>query len=380
MPTLTRSRSLAAVGAVAAGGLAAAVAAPSAQAIVYGPSNQTRPAVASSMSAHHGFRVLRLVSDQAGKAQLRDKNLVNAWGLASSPSSPLWVSNNGSNTSTLYQGATAPGDPLKKVPLVVKIPGGGAPTGALFNPTTKFRLHSGGRTGPALFIFAGEGGTLTAWNQSGNQNRAVVVARQKNSVYKGLTMVTAGGRHFLLVANFHQGKISIFNQRFHRVSSAGAFPSRGIPKGFAPFDVATLGGKVYVSYAKQDSKGEDDVPGAGHGFVNVFSQGGQFLRSLVRRGPLDSPWGLTIAPQGFGNLAGRLLVGNFGNGRIHAVNRHTGNVVATLRNRHGHPIAIDGLWALRPGNGTAGGRSDVFFSAGPDGEAHGLLGILRSHH
>ena len=384
MPTLarsrSRSRSLAAAGAVAAGGLAASVAAPPAQAIVYGPHNQNHPVVAGSPSSHHGLRVLRLVSDQPGKARLTDKNLVNAWGLAASPSSPLWVSNNGSNTSTLYQGATAPGDPLKKVPLVVKIPGGGAPTGALFNPTMRFRLHSGGKTGPALFLFAGEGGDLTAWNQSGNPNRAVVVAHQKNSVYKGLTMVTVGGKRFLLVANFHQRRISIFNQRFHRVSAPGAFPSRGIPKGFAPFDVATLGGKVYVSYAKQDSKGEDDVPGAGHGFINVFSQDGQFLKSLVRRGVLDSPWGLTIAPQGFGHLAGKLLVGNFGNGRIHAVNRSTGNVVATLKNRSGHPIAIDGLWALRPGNGTAGGRSDVLFSAGPNGEAHGLLGILRSHH
>jgi len=319
---------------------------------------------------------VRLVADRAGQAATKDKNLVNAWGLASSPSSPLWVANNGTSTSTLYQGAQ-PGKPIQKVPLVVSIPGGGAPTGTLFNPTQGFKLSSGGKTGSALFIFAGEDGDITAWNQSGDPTKAVLVAHENNSVFKGITMVKSGGRNRLLVTNFHQGRIDQFNQRFGRLATPGAFPSRNIPKGYAPFDVANLGGKVYVTYAKQDAAGEDDVAGPGHGFVNVFDQRGDFMRTLIRRGALDSPWGLTIAPQGFGPYAGQLLVGNFGNGRIHVVNRSTGGVVATLRNRAGKPIVIDGLWGLRPGNGTAGATSDVWFSAGPDDESHGLLGILR---
>jgi uncharacterized protein (TIGR03118 family) len=150
-----------------------------------------------------------------------------------------------------------------------------------------------------------------------------------------------------------------------------------VPDGYAPFDVARLGHRVFVTYAKQDPARMDDVPGRGHGFVDVFSQGGRFLDSLVRRGVLDSPWGLAIAPRGFGPFSGRLLVGNFGNGRIHVVSRRTGQVLGALRDRSGHPVQIDGLWGLLPGNGTAGGRSDVWFSAGPDGESHGLLGILR---
>jgi uncharacterized protein (TIGR03118 family) len=191
-------------------------------------------------------------------------------------------------------------------------------------------------------------------------------------------MDTMGGRRFLLAANFHQNRIDIFNGHFRHVAMPGAFRSRTIPAGYAPFNVARLRGRVYVTYAKQDSARKDDVAGHGHGFVNVFSSRGRFLHPLVRRGVLNSPWGLAIAPRGFGRFAGKLLIGNFGNGRIHVVNPRSGRLVATLRNGAGKPLAIDGLWGLLPGNGTAGRRSDVWFSAGPDDESHGLLGILRA--
>jgi uncharacterized protein (TIGR03118 family) len=264
------------------------------------------------------------------------------------------------------------------VPLNVAIPGSGAPTGVVFNPTMRFRLHhAGGKTGPALFIFAGEDGDLFGWNATGDATKAVQVGHQNHAVYKALTMVRMGGRPFLLAANFHRDRIDVFNGRFHHVAMPHAFRSRHIPKGYAPFDVAHLGHRVYVTYAKQDAARGDDVSGKGHGFINVFTQRGRFLGSLVRRGVLDSPWGLAIAPRGFGPFHGRLLVGNFGNGRVHVVNRHTGQVVATVRDRTGAPVVIDGLWGLLPGNGTAGGRSDVWFSAGPDDESHGLLGLLR---
>jgi uncharacterized protein (TIGR03118 family) len=338
----------------------------------------TQPAQARGADHVNRFGVTRLVSDQPGRAQLTDPNLVNAWGLAFSPTSPLWVSDNGTSTSTLYTAATSPTTPVMQVPLVVKIPAGGAPTGVVFNPTTGFGLSGGGKTGPALFIFAAESGAITAWNPSGDPTQAVKVARVRDAIFKGLTMVMMDGRPYLLASDFHHGRVDVFDSHFHRVSMPWAFRSHGIPRGYAPFNVAALDGRVFVSYAKQDSAREDDVAGPGHGFVNVFGPRGHFRRTLVRRGPLDSPWGLAIAPRGFGGLAGKLLVGNFGNGRIHVVDRHTGRVVATLRNGAGRPVVIDGLWGLLPGNGASGSTSDVWFSAGPDDESHGLLGILHA--
>jgi uncharacterized protein (TIGR03118 family) len=306
---------------------------------------------------------------------MTDRRLVNPWGLAASPTSPLWVSNNGTSTSTLYQG-TAPRT-VAKVPLNVQIPGGGDPTGVVFNPTRTFRLSTGGKTGPALFVFAGENGDLSAWNKSGDPTKAVLVAHARNAVYKGLTRVTTQGRQLLLAANFHRNRIDVFNARFARVHAPRAFSSMGVPRGYAPFDVAALGGRVYVTYAQKDPTGHDDVAGRGHGFIKVFDRRGRSLGSLVRRGVLNSPWGLAIAPRGFGPFAGKLLVGNFGDGRIHVVDQRHRRVVATLRNGAHKPIVIDGLWGLLPGNRTAGRRSDVWFSAGPGAESHGLLGILR---
>jgi uncharacterized protein (TIGR03118 family) len=333
------------------------------------------PARAGAHGTANGFRAVKLVSDQPGHAATTDPNLVNAWGLAFGPTTPLWVSNNGTSTSTLYQGAT-PGTPIMKVPLTVDIPGG-APTGVVFNPTSRFQLSTGGKSGSSLFIFDSESGDLTAWNKSGDITKAVLVHHTPNAVYKGLTMVTSHGRPFLLATDFHHGRIDVFNQRFAPVHRPHAFVSRGVPSGYAPFDVADLGGRVYVTYAKQDAARTDDVAGRGHGFVNVFTENGRFVRTLLSRSVLDSPWGLAIAPAGFTPYAGKLLVGNFRNGRIHVVDRHTGRVVATLRNATHKPIVIDGLWGLLPGNRTAGAGSDVWFSAGPDGEAHGLLGVLR---
>ena len=362
MASVPRSRVVTASAAVA--GAALAVAAP-------------LPVHAADRGTDNRFRVVRLVADRPGHARSTDADLVNAWGLAASPTSPIWVSNNGTSTSTLYSGATRPNEPVSKVPLTVAIPGKGAPTGVVFNPTSRFRLHSAGKTGPALFIFAGEDGELFAWNPSGDATKAVRVAHRKDTIYKGLTMVRVGGRPFLLATDFHRNRVDVFNGRFQHVARPHAFRSVNIPDGYAPFGVAHLGKRVFVTYAKQDAAGEDDVAGKGHGFINVFSQSGRFQGSLLRRGVLNSPWGLAVAPQGFGPFAGRLLVGNFGDGRIHVVRRGTGHVLATLHDGKGDPVVIDGLWGLLPGNGTAGGRSDVWFSAGPADESHGLLGILR---
>jgi len=333
------------------------------------------PASAQAGSGHRfddGYQQLNLVSDIPGAAQLLDPNLVNPWGLSSSPTSPLWVSDNGTDKTTLYTGAVG-GAPASIVPLVVSIPGGGAPTGQVFNPTGDFGLPTGGK---ALFIFAGEHGDISAWNGA-QGTTAVLMAPSLGGIYKGLALLSTTRGNQLLAANFHDNRIDVFDGSFHRVASHGAFRSVGIPHGYAPFNVAVLDGRVYVSYAKQDAAREDDVAGAGHGFINVFDGHGRFLRHFARRGVLNSPWGLTVAPDGFGDFSGDVLVGNFGDGRIHAFTP-SGHLAGTLRDTHARPLVIDGLWALKPGNGVSGATSDVWFSAGPADESHGLLGILHS--
>jgi uncharacterized protein (TIGR03118 family) len=306
-------------------------------------------------------------------APVTDPNLVNAWGLTQGPTTPLWVSDNATDLSTLYNSKTSP----IKQSLVVSIEGG-APTGTVFNGnTTAFVVSVGANSAAARFMFAGENGDITAWSPTVTGTTAVHVAGAAGAVYKGLALVADPTAPRLLAANFHDNRIDVFDSAFMPVRDRHAFRSIGIPHGYAPFNVVVLGGKVFVSYAKQDAARHDDVAGAGHGFINVYDTNGRFLRHLVRRGVLDSPWGMAVAPTGFGSLSGKLLVGNFGNGRIHAFDPLTGRLLATLRGTDGAPITIDGLWGLLPGNGSSAATTDVWFSAGPGGESHGLLGVLR---
>ena len=317
------------------------------------------------------YTQVNLVSDVPGMASITDPNLVNAWGLTQSPTSPIWVSDNGTGLSTLYRST-----PPAIAPVVVTVEGG-APTGTVFNSTVGFVVSVGAVSGAARFMFAGENGDITAWNPAVTGTMAVRVAHTAGAVYKGLALVADPTAPRLLAANFHANRIDVFDSAFMPVRDRHAFGSIGIPHGYAPFNVAVLGNKVFVSYARQDADRRDDVAGAGHGFINVFDTHGRFLKHLVRRGVLDSPWGMAIAPAGFGSLSGTLLVGNFGNGRIHAFDPHSGRLLATLRGPGGAPITIDGLWGLLPGNGASAATSDVWFSAGPNGEAHGLLGVLH---
>ena len=348
--------------------------------------------VAPAAASPTHFRQINMVADVPGAAALTDPDLVNAWGMSASPGtdqapgSPLWVSDNGTDKTTLYAGATA--TTVTKVGLVVTITSG-APTGQVFNTDADpnaFVVHdAAGHSGRAVFIFDSENGGIDGWNPGVGATgpgpstvTETAVKNGANAVYKGLAIAQASDGHtYLYAANFRSGRVEAYDSTFTPVElPGGLFVDPRIPAGYAPFNVQELAGQLYVSYAQQDATLRDDVAGQGHGFVDVFSNDGAFIRRLVTRGALNSPWGLALAPAGFGQFAGALLVGNFGNGHINAYNPTTGVHLGQLRTANGRPIVIDGLWGLRFGNGNAAKTSELLFTAGPDDESHGLLGKI----
>lgn len=319
------------------------------------------------------FSQTNLVSDLPGVAKTLDPNLVNPWGMAFSATSPIWVADNHTGVSTLYTGAGQP------VPLVVTIPppSGGmppaAPTGVVFNGGASF--------GAARFIFATEDGTISAWS-SGTNAVLKVDNSGSGAVYKGLALANNGSDN-LYAANFNSGNIDVFNSSFAPVSVAGGFTDANIPAGFAPFDIENVGGKLYVTYARQDADKHDDIFGPGNGFVDVFDTNGHLLQRLVSNGPLNSPWGLALAPMSLAPFGGDLFVGNFGDGKINVFDPVTGNLVGTVDGANGSPIVIPGLWGLAFGNGAGGASTtSLYFTAGIPGpdtiESHGLFGDLNS--
>ncbi|MGZ4609636.1 MAG: TIGR03118 family protein [Actinomycetes bacterium] len=325
------------------------------------------------------YRRTNLVSDVPGRAQVTDPNLVNAWGASYGPGTPLWVSDNGKDVATLYAGGIHRG--MQSInPLVVHIPGG-APTGQVFNPTNGFVIHAAdGSSAPARFLFVGESGHISGWAPTvpapAPSKAAQDAVVKRGAVYKGLAMGQTAGGPRLYAANFSSGRVEVYNSAFHRITVPGRFRDRRLPAHFAPFNVAVLGGRVYVAYARQDAQHKDEVAGPGLGRVDTFTLNGRLLHRVGHPGGLNAPWGLTIAPSGFGQFSGDLLVGNFGDGHIHAYNPRTLASKGVLRNARGRRVTIDGLWALLPGNGTEGGTDEVLFTAGPNDEAHGLLGSL----
>src|SRR6184192_1257935 len=337
----------------------------------------TSPAFSLRAGPSSFYEQHNLVSDGAVPADLVDAALVNAWGLVASATSPWWVADNGTGLSTLYNGNTG-----AKVVLTVSVPG--APTGVVFNSGPSFVVTSGTKSGPARFIFASEDGTISGWNPAVAATQAVVGVDHSaaGAVYKGLALASTAAGDRLYATNFHAGTVDVFDAGFHQV--LGGFTDADLPPGYAPFGIRLLGGTIYVTYALQDADKHDDVAGEGHGFVDAFDTGGNLIRRVASRGELDSPWGLALAPADLGSFSNDLLVGNFGNGRVHAFDpgslegdgefQHRGS----LQSAEGRPIAIDGLWALGFGKGAAnnGPTNTLFFTAGPDGEQHGLFGTL----
>jgi len=327
-----------------------------------------------------------LVSDLPGVAKVLDPNLANPWGIAESPTSPFWISDNNSGLSTLYN---TPGNPQS---LVEGIPGpgklAGEPTGTVFNiamGNNAFLISNGGNSAPAIFLFATQNGTIAGWNPTIAGTHAVIAVDSSygtdGAVYTGLAIATDAYAHTLLyVANFRAGRIDVFNADFQPASlPADAFFDPQIPNGYAPFNVQAIGNQIYVTYAYQNAAKDQVVNGPNYGFIDVFNFDGSGGHRLVSGGPLNSPWGMAIAPASLGNFAGDLLVGNFGDGHINVFDPQSGNFLGMLKDSDGDALQINGLWALTVGNGTMGGdQNTIYFTAGIDNEQHGLFGSLTA--
>jgi len=320
------------------------------------------------------YQEQKLVSDIPGFADYLDTSLKNPWGISSSSTSPLWISDNRTGVATLYNGSGQP----QSLVVTVPPPAGGtppsAPTGQVFNGGIGFEVSPGR---PARFIFATEDGTISGWNPAASPTTAILKVDNSGSgaVYTGLAIGNNGAGDFLYAANFNSGAINVFDTNFAPTTLAGSFTDPTLPSGYAPFNIQNLGGKLYVTYA-------DDVPGPGKGFVDVFDLNGNLMLRLISDASLNSPWGLALAPGNFGEFSNDLLVGNFGDGKINAFDPMTGIFHGTMLDINGDPIVIEGLWGLKFGNGGNGGDSDtLYFTAGIPGdgavEDHGLFGSLK---
>ena len=315
--------------------------------------------------------VTNLVSDDpvGHPAQITDPGLKNAWGISASPTGPFWVSSNGAGTAVLYR-VDSVTQATTKVGLTVSIPGDGSVTGQVFNSSGAAAFNGD------PFLFVNEDGTISGW-RGALGTTAEVLQLASDAVYKGSAFALTGGHSYLYAANFHSGKVDVLKGDAGAPDLAGSFTDPALPSGYAPFNIQNLGGKLYVAYAKQGA-GKDEEAGAGKGFVSVFDLQGNFLGRVGSGGTLDAPWGMAIAPSSFGAFAGDLLVGNFGDGRINVFDQSTNSFLGQLLDASASPLAIDGLWALAVGRAGASGGSvdDVYFTAGPGEEAHGLFGVL----
>jgi uncharacterized protein (TIGR03118 family) len=341
------------------------------------------PATAANINSQNAFVVNNLQSDVAGLAANQDPDLVNGWGIAALPMSPWWVADNGTHKSTLYSGITG----LKIAALIVDVAGDGGPgdpTGIVANTSTEFVITgSSGVQSPARFIFDSEDGTVSAWN--GGTSSVVEATSPDGAIYKGLAIgnVASGPEagNYLYATDFHNARVDVYDGTFTLQPWANAFVDSGIPAGYAPFGIQTIGVQVFVTYAKQDADAEDEIAGPGFGFVSVFGTDGSFQGRVASGGDLDAPWGVAMAPSSWERFGGHLLVGNFGDGRIKAYRESGGSWEARghLKGADHRPIVIDGLWGIGFGNGFgAGPTSTLYFAAGPDDETHGLFGSITA--
>ncbi|EEA02435.1 NHL repeat containing protein [Burkholderia sp. H160] len=336
-----------------------------------GASSNASPPVQSS------FNVTALVSDGAFPAAHADVNLKNPWGVAFNPQGFVWVADNGTNVATLYDGNGVPQS------LVVTIPdgknGSASPTGIVFNSTQSFTVTENGKSGVAAFIFAGEGGTITAWAPAVATTTAFVMYDDGagGAVYKGLALAAMNGNNFLYACDFHNNKIDVFDSTFTKVAMPGTFTDPALPAGFAPFGIRAIGSNLFVTYAMQNAAKHDDVAGAGLGIVDIYDTAGNLKQRFATGAPLNAPWGIAQAPANFGSMSGAILIGNFGDGTINAFNASSGQSMGPLTGPSGSAIVEPGLWAIVFGNDMSNQPSNtLFFTAGPNAEADGVYGRI----
>jgi uncharacterized protein (TIGR03118 family) len=326
---------------------------------------------------NNNFVQTNLVSDTTsyGAATI-DPALQNAWGLAVNPSAPIiWISANHSGSSTVYDSTGKTVLPAVDI-ISMRRNHGGSPTGVVFNPTTDFAIP--GESAPAKFAFVNEDGTISAWPLGAPATNTVADRSAQNAVYKGCAFGTQNGATYFYAANFKGQSIDVFDKNWQGVSSF-AFKDPAIPAGFGPFNIVNIQGMLYVSYAKLEAPdNEDDDPAPGNGYVDIFTTDGTLVKRFASGGALNSPWGITQAPQGSGLPLHAILVGNFGDGRINIYDS-TGSYIGPLQG-NGQPIVIEGLWALDflANENPILGRNKLYFTAGPKDEQHGLFGYLKA--
>ncbi|HSD39484.1 MAG TPA: TIGR03118 family protein [Rhodocyclaceae bacterium] len=340
----------------------------------YGGNGSMIPASSSSSSSAptaSSFMMTALVSDGGVSAPHADTHMKNTWGVAFNPNGFVWVTNADSDTSTLYDGNGVPQT------LVVNVPGN--PVGIVFNGGGGFTVKKGVLSGSSAFIFAGEGGTISGWSPGVDATNAITAydGSASSASYRGLALASKGGANFLYAADFHNGRIDVFDTNFARTTTTGGFADATLPAGYAPFGLQAIGGKLYVTFAKVDTATGDEITGAGLGILDVFDTDGKLLQRLVTGGALNAPWGIAMAPANFGSFSNDILVSNFGDGKINAYNPTSGAMVGTLSQANGSPIVIDGLWGIAFGNDRNNQPSNtLFFAAGPNDEANGEYGRI----
>ena len=340
----------------------------------------TNPAPPPALSA---FSAGAVVADTAAAAHV-DPSLVNAWGIAFNPTGFVWVANQGTSTPTLYDGR---GNPQT---LVVSVPAGAGgsagPAGIVYNGTQDFRVSAGAASGVAAFIFAGTGGTLSGWAPAVDRTHAITTVdtgagaggTAAAAAYTGLTLASYNGINYLYAADFRNGRIDVYDPAWKKTTlPGGTFSDGALPAGYAPYGIQAVGNRIYVTYAQRAASGPGEKLGPGLGIIDVFDPSGAMLKRFATGGVLNAPWGIALAPANFGSAAGKLLVGNFGDGRINAFDPDSGALAGVLAKADKTPIAVDGLWGIAFGNGiNEQPANTLFYAAGPANGSHGAYGRI----
>jgi uncharacterized protein (TIGR03118 family) len=324
--------------------------------------NATPPAAATGP-----FKSTILVSDGSVSAPNTDANLKNGWGVAFNPTGVMWVSDNNTKKSTLYDGNGVVQSLVVTIPPAASGQAAG-PTGIVFNTSTDFAISANGLTSNALFLWATDAGTIAGWSPKVLPTQAVTAHDDGTggAVYKGLAIGTNAGQNLLYAADFHNGKVDVFDKSFNKIQLDGQFKDPSLPAGFSPFGIRVVGATVYVTFAKLGPDGHTQVNGPGNGAVDAFDTAGHLTKRIAQGGSLNSPWGLAVAPANFGALSNDLLVGNFGDGTIDAFDPNTGSFIGAMTQADGSTFRQPGIWGISFGSNAANQPlNTLFFAAGP---------------